>query len=242
MFKSKLRLRSQLLIDARVQLPFMQRAALYVATCTVYFMVILFFSESSKIDHESPLRSVRQCFDVFAAWAPGLTMLAPIIAYDILIFTHRFAGPMFRLRREMRRLVDHESESPILLRENDHWLEMADLFNELREELITLRESHNPTQKQLFNAGSETGNAHDELLGNLDSGNVDTTPLVDSNQKSEADDEPAQESVELDSIEPSDTSNEPSIDQEDPTESDQTNSDDGELTADELTEKMFANM
>ena len=155
MFKSSSRLRSQLLIDPQVQWPILQRTAFYTAACAVYFMVVLFYAESSKINHESPWKSFCQCVDVIACWAPGITMLVPIITYDILIFTNRFAGPMFRLRREMQRLIDDESDQPIKLRDNDHWMDMADLFNELRDEVIALRAARSPMSKSLFGGISE---------------------------------------------------------------------------------------
>jgi hypothetical protein len=154
MFKPQFRLRSQLLIDPSVQWPILQRTALYTASCAVYFMVVLFYAESSKIGHESPWKSLHHCFDVIVCWAPGLTMLAPIIAYDLLIYTNRFTGPMFRLRREMRRLIDDESEHPVKLRDNDHCMEMADMFNELREEILELRAARPQVAKSLFGAAS----------------------------------------------------------------------------------------
>lgn len=161
MFKSKLRLRSLLLIDPDIQWPILQRTALYTGSCAVYFMVVLFCAESGKINHESPGKSLWHCLDVIACWAPGLTMLAPIIAYDLLIFTNRFAGPMFRLRREMQRLIADESQTPIKLRDNDHWTDMADLFNEIRSELIELRGSRSPMAKSLFGAVSSDDESRD---------------------------------------------------------------------------------
>ena len=140
MFKPTLKFRSQLLIDHQIQWPVLQRTAFYVSACALYFMVVLYFSESTQINDESISRTLLRCADVLACWAPGLVLLAPIIAYDILIFTNRFAGPMFRLRREMQALIDGECEQPIKLRDDDFWIEFASLFNEIRSELTTLRE------------------------------------------------------------------------------------------------------
>ncbi len=147
--------RRQLLIDDRVQWPILQRTAFYTTACAVYFMVVLFYVESNRIGHESFSRTFFACLDVIACWAPGLMLLAPIITYDILRFTNRFAGPMFRLRREMQRLIDAESDQPIALRSDDHWPEMADLFNQIQAELIELRKLVPNKPKSLFSAVEE---------------------------------------------------------------------------------------
>ena len=142
--------RRQLLIDDRVQWPILQRTAFYTTACAVYFMVVLFYVESNRIGHESFSRTFFACLDVIACWAPGLMLLVPIISYDILLFTNRFAGPMFRLRREMQRLIDGESDQPIAIRSDDHWPEMADLFNQIQAELIELRKLVPKKPKSLF--------------------------------------------------------------------------------------------
>jgi hypothetical protein len=153
--------RSQLLIDRQVQLPILQRTLFYTAACAVYFMVVLIFSESSEYGHESASRTFQQCFDVVMCWAPGLMLLAPIIAYDILLFSNRFAGPIYRLRREMQQLIDNKSERPMSLRDQDFWPEFADLFNQLRQEMIELRSASTTKKGSLF---SEPAAARDDFL------------------------------------------------------------------------------
>ncbi len=159
-FKSTPRFRSQLLIDHRVQVPILQRTALYTGSCAVYFMVVLLFSESTEYGHESASRTLRECLDVFACWAPGLTLLFPIIAYDILIFSNRIVGPLYRLRLEMQRLIDHESVQPVKLRDNDYWQELASLFNQIQAEVVELRGARK-SSGSLF--GAANANKSDDL-------------------------------------------------------------------------------
>ncbi len=187
-FKSTHRFRSQLLIDHHIQLAILQRVALYTAACAIYFMVVLFYAESAEFGHESVARTFRRCLDVVACWAPGLTMMLPIIAYDILIFSNRIAGPMFRLRREMQRLVDRQSDQPMELRENDYWPEIATLFNQIQAEIIELRSKRKEPTGSLFAAAPQ--NPADELM-------FDATPAPDSRAAKQARTSEANSELEL---------------------------------------------
>ena len=138
--KQSVLLRHQLLIDRTVQVALLWRTALYSGACAVYFIVILVCTESLSDPDEPLLDALLRCIDDAIYWAPGLMLLVPVMAYDLLRMTNRFAGPVFRLRREMQRLLDEESEYPLSFRDGDYWAELADIFNELRAELHELRE------------------------------------------------------------------------------------------------------
>ena len=76
------------------------------------------------------------------AFGPALLasmVLLPFVAFDTLRFSHRFAGPMHRLRTEARRLADGETVEPVNIREKDYWGDLADEFNRVAEELNRLR-------------------------------------------------------------------------------------------------------
>jgi hypothetical protein len=140
--KNSVPLRQQLLIDENVQGSLLRRTALYSGACAVYFIVILVFTESMSNPDEPISAGLYRCLDEAIYWAPGLVLLAPVIAYDMLRLSNRFVGPFFRLRREMTRLIDRESIEPLSFRDGDYWIEVADIFNEIRDELIKLREEN----------------------------------------------------------------------------------------------------
>jgi len=158
-------LRQQLLIDRNVQGTLLWRTALYSSACGLYFIIILVFTEWMSSPDGTFVDSIFACIDESIYWAPGLMLLVPVIAYDLLKLTNRFAGPFFRLRREMQRLVKNESEMPLGFRDGDYWVEIADDFNSIREELMNLREfyaKHNEDpaerairQEQLFDSDDE---------------------------------------------------------------------------------------
>ena len=59
----------------------------------------------------------------------GVTM--PIVILHLLRFTHRFAGPVVRLRRLMRELADGQQVPNLKFRDGDYWPDLADEFNRI---------------------------------------------------------------------------------------------------------------
>ena len=167
-------LRQQLLIDKDVQGAVLRRTILYSVCCVVYFMVIMFFTTTADSPNANWFETVLLCLDEAVYWAPGLMLLAPVIAYDLLTLTNRFAGPVFRLRREMQLLTSGEDAYELSFRDGDYWMEMADLFNQVREEMLELREfkanapepreSDVPRVEKLFADNENTESAEDEIL------------------------------------------------------------------------------
>ena len=181
--KQSVLLRQQLLIDDHVQGSLLRRTALYGCACAVYFIVILVFTESMSDPGEPLIEAVLRCLDEAIYWAPGLMLLTPVVAYDLLKITNRFAGPIYRLRHEMQRLLDGESDAPLGFRDGDYWGEMADIFNEIRDELLELRQEKAEwvrsgsgadeivSQQQLFidDVDADEKESSDDLLVTLDS-------------------------------------------------------------------------
>jgi hypothetical protein len=143
-------LRQQLLVDKHVQGVLLRRTALYSGCCAVYFVVIFIFTESTTFAGQTSLQSVLHCLNEVVYWAPGLILMAPVVVYDLLYVTNRFAGPVYRLHREMQKLIDNESAGSLAFRDGDYWTELAVTFNQIRDEMLELRgepsESSKPTE------------------------------------------------------------------------------------------------
>lgn len=132
-------LREQLLIEPEVQTALLFRAALYGTALAIYFTVIQFFSQQMQHPEVGAGDLMWSFLDEAIYWGPGLMLLGPLFAYDLLKMSNRFAGPVFRLRREMTRLVNNDSKVPISFRDEDFWHDVGDQFNEIRDELMDLR-------------------------------------------------------------------------------------------------------
>jgi methyl-accepting chemotaxis protein len=44
-------------------------------------------------------------------------------------YSHRIAGPLYRLDSKMRRIAEGEAPSPVSFRRKDQFLQLADSFN-----------------------------------------------------------------------------------------------------------------
>jgi hypothetical protein len=62
--------------------------------------------------------------------------IAPIVLMGAIRFSNRFVGPMLRFRRVLDELAKGEiPTSPIKLRENDYWADVADTINQISTRL-----------------------------------------------------------------------------------------------------------
>ncbi len=131
--------RRRLLIDSGVQGALIRRTGLYAIATAVYFLVIFILSDALSHPHEPASESLFRCLDQAVLCAPGLILLAPLFAYDLIHISNRFVGPMFRLRRELRKLSQGEAVSTMYSRQGDFWADASESFNRLRDEVLELR-------------------------------------------------------------------------------------------------------
>ncbi len=57
------------------------------------------------------------------------TLVLPIAVLGLIRFTHRFAGPILRLRRCLNDLADGKPVAPLKFRDGDYWQDLATAFN-----------------------------------------------------------------------------------------------------------------
>lgn len=103
----------------------------YIAVATVLVVALEWMND--------PFRSFGEV--VNTAWwtySPLLLVLAclvPMFVYDSIRISHRFAGPVFRLRQVIRSLATGEHPEPIEFRQGDFWQEMATDINRVIDRL-----------------------------------------------------------------------------------------------------------
>lgn len=56
-------------------------------------------------------------------------LILPLIVFDLIRLSNRFAGPMFRLRKLMQDLADGKDVEPVQFRKEDFWGEFSEAFN-----------------------------------------------------------------------------------------------------------------
>lgn len=64
-----------------------------------------------------------------------LVFLMPVFVYDSIRLSHRFAGPVFRLRQVIKKLALGDTSDRLEFRDNDFWKEIAEDMNSVMERL-----------------------------------------------------------------------------------------------------------
>ena len=133
--------RSRVFVDKNVQGALARRVTLYWAIClwatfcvlagfpiVVTFLAGIEYAPSAgELLHTSWLR--------FWPMLVASAFVLPIIVWDVMRVSHRFAGPMIRLRHAMRDLAEGKEVPAVTFREGDYWTEFADHFNRVGERL-----------------------------------------------------------------------------------------------------------
>ena len=82
-----------------------------------------------------------------------MVLICPFFIYRSVKFSHRFAGPIWRLRREIRALNDGGPIAPVRFRKGDFWEDLADDFNGVLSRLARAEQQQSDTSEQLDGHG-----------------------------------------------------------------------------------------
>ena len=131
--------RSRIYVDHKVQGGVLVRlATLWLITTWIAIALVtaLFtFGSVGAGDGQTAFRGWRLAGPMLMAALGTL----PVICMYLVRFTHRFAGPILRLRRDMERLCKGDVK-PLKFRKNDYWQDLAGDFNRVAEVLTDARE------------------------------------------------------------------------------------------------------
>ena len=136
--------RSRLLVHRRVQGWLMLRVLVYLGCAALFVTVSLVLWQLAA---RGPARwNHNHLRDIWNQYAPvfiAVGLLIPFFVYDVLRFSHRFMGPLYRLHRSLQALGRGEAVEPLRFREGDMLHEMAEAFNQVLQ-----RVQQQPTQQE----------------------------------------------------------------------------------------------
>jgi hypothetical protein len=78
---------------------------------------------------QSSLELVSRVMQICALPFAGSLLLIPLVVFDMVRFSHRFAGPMVRLRRGMNELAEGQPTPHVIPRDGDFWRDFAEDYN-----------------------------------------------------------------------------------------------------------------
>ena len=123
--------RRQLFVDPRVQGALLARTVAYWGFCLIALTLMLLCWRIFTVPGRTFAFHVNWLWFHYAPAVVASLLLLPIIVIDSMRLSNRFAGPMVRLRRAMRRLAEGETVQPINFRDDDFWSEFAEDFNRM---------------------------------------------------------------------------------------------------------------
>jgi hypothetical protein len=139
--------RQKLYVDKRVQGALARRVVLYWIVCLwgTFCVMAGFPIAINKLfafaNGPTTGQLVQQAWlDFWPALAASVLVL-PFVVWDVLRISHRFAGPMIRLRHGLRDLTAGKAVTPMNFRDGDFWTDFADEFNRLAESLQESKET-----------------------------------------------------------------------------------------------------
>lgn len=127
--------RYRFFIDRDVQGPIIAVVSMYWGYCLLSVALMLTIWTMFVDRPSSSLALAQLTWNRGGPALIGSILLLPIVLFDCVRASHRIVGPAVRLRNCMKRLANGETVAPIKLRDGDHWVEFADEFNRLSEQV-----------------------------------------------------------------------------------------------------------
>jgi hypothetical protein len=75
-------------------------------------------------------------------------LMLPFLLLDIIRVSHRFAGPMVRLRSALRDVAAGKRVEPVVFRYGDFWCEVAEEFNQATARIREMQATSAPSGEQ----------------------------------------------------------------------------------------------
>ena len=127
-------------VDHSVQTGIIRRLVFYSIAGTLFIVLSLAFAqtfgepEQLFVDHVANV--CRKNWPVFLA---GMALI-PFAIYDVIKFSNRFLGPIYRLRQELKSFSAGQELRRITFREKDFWTDLSDGVNRLTERIQELEQ------------------------------------------------------------------------------------------------------
>jgi hypothetical protein len=145
--------RKRFLVDPEVQYALIRRTLMHWSVAMLTWMaigVIVHLTYAS--DGSSLQEAIAASFTVQIPLLCVLFMLMPIYVWDMIKLSHRFVGPMHRLRTVFRDLANGGRAPRIRLRAGDFWHEAAEDFNAFYQSHLDLKQRCEQLEKELARA------------------------------------------------------------------------------------------
>ena len=132
--------RKKYFVERALQLRFARFVLLFmfascaITACTVFYFTFTILSE--KLVGIYPQGRLTEIFrSAYLAFGLCLVLVAPVIFYVALVFSHRIAGPLPKIYQVLRNIGSGQFDERLVLRKKDELKELADVINEMAAKL-----------------------------------------------------------------------------------------------------------
>ena len=138
--------RKKTFVDPKVQGALVRRLVFHWCAFIVVAGLVAFCLQVLS----NPFRSIEEhAQQVWWTHGPFLLVmffLLPVFILDTIKLSHRFAGPIYRLRNTIRGLANGDEFQPLKFREIDFWQGLADDFNRMVARLKGEMDEQSPAE------------------------------------------------------------------------------------------------
>lgn len=130
-------MRRRIWIDNLVQGGLVNRIVIYWVSILAYFAIgqlVFQWIDRPELSFEEHCGAL---VGTFGFWLPGLVLLLPLIIFDIVKLSHRFAGPIYRLKKFLDSVDTGKEKGQLWFRDGDFWSELVEPINHIVGRMYT---------------------------------------------------------------------------------------------------------
>ena len=125
--------RKKTFVDPKVQGALVRRLVLHWFTFIAVAALVAFGLQMMSNPFRSAREHAQQLWWTHGPFLLVLFFMLPVFILDTIKLSHRFVGPIYRLRNTIRGLANGEPYRPLQFRDFDFWRGLADDFNRMIE-------------------------------------------------------------------------------------------------------------
>jgi hypothetical protein len=148
-------LRQKVWIDRNVQGVLVGRIILYWSGLLLYFGISIACFQWMQYPEWTTAEHAHALFEQVWPCLPTFVLLLPLVIFDIVRLSNRFAGPIYRLRMHLARLNASSHTYPLNFRDDDYWQQLAEPINQLQRTILSLEKELATLKKASAPAESE---------------------------------------------------------------------------------------
>lgn len=148
--------RKKTYIDPKVQGALVRRLVIHWFAFVAVAAAVAFCLQVLSNPLQPIAEHLRQLWWTHGPFLVVMVFLLPVFVLDTIKLSHRFAGPMYRVRQVIRSIAEGNTPPRLKFRDFDFWQGMAQDFN-LMVDRLSGRESQSEDEQETAEASSVAG-------------------------------------------------------------------------------------